>query len=48
MDRVQLWQRLRLSVEIGFAVDEMLREITSVSADAAFRSMAHLRRQDLS
>jgi AcrR family transcriptional regulator len=47
IDREELWQRLRLSVEMGFAVDEMLTEETSISADAAFRYAAHTLRGDL-
>ena len=47
IDRDELWQRLRLSVEMGFAVDEMLTEETSISADAAFRYAADTLRGDL-
>ena len=32
-DTAQLWQRLRLAVEIGFAVDEMLGEEDRIPAD---------------
>lgn len=45
--RDELWQRLRLSVEMGFAVDEMLTEETDMSPDAAFRYAAHTLRGDL-
>ena len=48
VDRDELWQRLRLSVELGFAADEMLNEETRVSADMVFRNLAHLLRGDLS
>ena len=48
VDRDELWQRLRLSVELGFAADEMLNEETRVSADMVFRNVAHLLRGDLS
>lgn len=47
IDRNELWQRLRLSVEMGFAVDEMLTEETDISPDDAFRYAAHTLRGDL-
>ena len=46
IDRAELWQRLRLSVEIGFAVEEMLHEEPGISPDAAFRHVARLLRVD--
>lgn len=45
--RDELWRRLRLSVEMGFAVDEMLTEETRISADSAFRYAADTLRGDL-
>ncbi len=47
LDREALWQRLRLSVEIGFSVDEMLYEEPRISADVAFRAAAAMLRGDL-
>jgi AcrR family transcriptional regulator len=47
MDRDQLWRRLRISVEVGFAVDEMLQEEERVSADMAFRNAAQMLQADL-
>jgi AcrR family transcriptional regulator len=47
ISREELWQRLRLSVEMGFAVDEMLTEETSIAADDAFRFAAHTLKGDL-
>lgn len=47
MDREQLWRRLRISVEVGFAVDEMLQEEERVSADMAFRNAAQMLQADL-
>ena len=44
VDRDALWQRLRLSVEMGFAVDEMLHEESGVPPDAAFRAAAAMLR----
>ena len=46
MDREELWQELRLSVELGFAADEMLQEETRVSADAVFGKVARILRGD--
>ena len=48
LDRDELWRRLRLSVEIGFAIDEMLQEETGLSADETFRYAAKLMQADLS
>ena len=45
-DRDELWQELRLTVELGFAADEMLYEETRVSADMAFRLTARMLRGD--
>lgn len=47
VDRDVLWQRLRLSVELGFAADEMLQEETRVSSDLTIRHVAALLRADL-
>ncbi|MEG3089103.1 TetR/AcrR family transcriptional regulator [Sphingomonas sp. PB4P5] len=47
VDRVELWQRLRLSVELGFAADEMLQEETRISPEFAMRRVAALLRADL-
>ena len=46
MNREELWQELRLSVELGFAADEMLQEETRVSADAVFGKVARILRGD--
>ncbi len=47
VDRDELWQRLRLSVELGFATDEMLYEEPRIPADAMFRHAARLLKGDL-
>lgn len=47
IDRDILWQRLRLSVELGFAADEMLQEETRVSSDLTIKHVAALLRADL-
>lgn len=47
VDRQELWNRLRLSVEMGFAIDEMLTEETEISRDEAFAYAAHTLRGDL-
>lgn len=47
VDRAALWQQLRLSVELGFAADEMLQEETRVSPDAVFNRVARLLRDDV-
>ncbi|MEO9132460.1 MAG: TetR/AcrR family transcriptional regulator [Sphingomonas sp.] len=44
IDRDALWQRLRLSVEIGFAVDEMLQEEDRIPSETAFQYAAHVLR----
>lgn len=44
IDRDTLWPRLRLAVEIGFAVDEMLYEEDRVSASATFAQVAAILR----
>jgi hypothetical protein len=44
IDRDELWQRLRLSVEIGFAVDEMLHEEDRISSDMALQYAANVLR----
>ena len=46
-DRETLWQRLRLSVELGFAADEMLQEETRISPEVALKHVALLLRADL-
>lgn len=47
IDRDDLWQRMRLSVEMGFAVDEMLQEETRIPPEAAFAHAARMLRGDL-
>nr|WP_295668652.1 TetR/AcrR family transcriptional regulator [Sphingomonas sp.] len=47
VDRDELWQRLRLSVELGFAADEMLQEETRISPEMAMKHVAALLRFDL-
>ena len=47
IDRDTLWPRLRLAVEIGFAVDEMLYEEDRVSAGAASAQVAAMLRTAL-
>ncbi len=47
VDRELLWQRLRLSVELGFAADEMVQEETRIAPDMAIRQVAALLRADL-
>lgn len=47
VDREMLWQRLRLSVELGFAADEMVQEETRIAPDMAIRQVAALLRADL-
>lgn len=47
VDRSKLWQMLRLSVELGFAADEMLQEEDRVDADFALAHVAALLRHDL-
>lgn len=47
VDRADLWQRLRLAVELGFAVDEMLREEDRIAPERAFKQVAALLRVDL-
>jgi AcrR family transcriptional regulator len=44
IDRDELWQRLRLSVEIGFAVDEMLQEEDRIPSETAFQYAANILR----
>ena len=45
--REELWQRLRIAVEMGFAVDEMLTEETRIAPAAAFAHAARMLRGDL-
>ncbi|MDB5466443.1 MAG: TetR family transcriptional regulator [Phenylobacterium sp.] len=47
MPRDVLWRRLRLSVELGFAVDEMLTEEDRIPRDDLFRDAAQLLSQSL-
>lgn len=47
VDRDELWQRLRLSVELGFAADEMLQEETRISPEMVMKHVAALLRFDL-
>jgi AcrR family transcriptional regulator len=47
MPREVLWRRLRISVELGFAVDEMLTEEDRIPPDDLFRDAAQLLRQSL-
>lgn len=42
MPREVLWRRLRISVELGFAIDEMLTEEHLISRDDLFRDAALL------
>jgi hypothetical protein len=44
---VALWQQMRLSVELGFAADEMLQEESQMSADMVFARVAWLLRDDV-
>jgi AcrR family transcriptional regulator len=46
--RQVLWRRLRISVEFGFAVDEMLNEETLIARDDLFRDSAMILRHTLS
>ncbi|WP_445192298.1 TetR/AcrR family transcriptional regulator [Sphingomonas sp. Tas61C01] len=48
LPREELWRRVRLSVEIGFALDEMLQEDTGLSEDETFAYAANLMQADLS
>jgi AcrR family transcriptional regulator len=47
MDRDVLWRRLRLSVEFGFATDEMLNEETLIPRDDLLRDAAAILRHTL-
>ncbi|MDB5497798.1 MAG: TetR family transcriptional regulator [Phenylobacterium sp.] len=47
MPREVLWRRLRISVELGFAVDEMLTEEDLIPRDDLFRDAAQLLRHSL-
>jgi hypothetical protein len=47
MSREVLWRRLRLSVEFGFAADEMLNEETLIPRDDILRDAAALLRHAL-
>jgi AcrR family transcriptional regulator len=42
MDKRVLWRRLRVTVEFGYAVDEMLHDDDRFSRDEIFRDAAHL------
>ena len=48
MSREQLWRRLRVLVEVGFAIDEMLQEEDRVDPDMAFRNVVRMLQVDLS
>jgi hypothetical protein len=45
--RDELWQRVRILVEFGFATDEMLTEETLMPRDAIFRQAARVLRAAL-
>jgi hypothetical protein len=47
MKRDVLWRRLRLSIEFGFAADEMLNEETLIPRDDILRDAAALLRHAL-
>jgi AcrR family transcriptional regulator len=47
MSREVIWRRLRISVEFGFATDEMLNEETLISRDDILRDAAALLRHAL-
>jgi AcrR family transcriptional regulator len=47
MSRDMLWRRVRLSVEFGFAVDEMLNEETLIGRDDLFHDAALVLRHSL-
>lgn len=47
VDPVLLWQRLRLSVELGFAADEMLQEEDRVDPSSTLTQVANLLAADL-
>ena len=44
LDRDALWRRLRVTVEMGFAVDAMLQEESSLTSDQIFRYVARVLR----
>lgn len=47
MSREVLWRRLRISVELGFAIDEMLTEEDRIARDDLFKDAAALMRHSL-
>ena len=47
MDKEVLWRRIRLSVEYGYATDEMLNEEDLIPRDEVFREAARLLRWSL-
>ncbi len=47
VDREALWQRLRISVELGFSVDEMTQEESRVDRGFALAHVAKLLRADV-
>jgi hypothetical protein len=47
LTREQLWRKLRLSVEFGYAVDEMLHEEDRIARDALFAEAARMLRHSL-
>lgn len=42
LSREALWRRLRVTVEMGFAIDAMLQEDTSLTDDQVFRYVARI------
>lgn len=42
MPRDELWRRVRVSVEIGFAIDQLLQEETALSSDETFAHAAQM------
>lgn len=46
MDRDALWRRLRVTVEMGFAIDTMLQEEDTLTSDQTFRYAARLLKAD--
>jgi hypothetical protein len=47
MPREVLWRRLRISIEFGYAADEMLNEETLIARDDLLRDAALLLRHSL-
>ena len=42
MNKRMLWRRLRMTVEFGYAVDEMLHDENRFTRDEIFRDASHL------